>query len=299
VTRWELLPPELLDGLRDLDWVARMVARGLDPGLHRSPFAGIGDEFERHRPYQQGDDLRHLDWRVMARADRLHVRRYRETAHLRAMVVVDASASMDFAGELGASKARFAVLLAAALGHLMHQGGDHLGLAVLDARGSGIAAPPSAGRESRNRFLHALGVVSPGGSGSMAPLVGRATSALRGRGRLVVLSDLLEEDEGESLVKALGLGASAGHEVTVVRILTAEELGERGGGEGLYQDPEHPARRVPGSPTRDPEYLRRLEEYYGNLQGKLLRRGVEWREARTDDPLLPLIRGWLRRSRSP
>lgn len=298
MSRWELLPPELLDGLRDLDWVARMVARGLDPGLHRSPFAGIGDEFERHRPYQQGDDLRHLDWRVLARADRLHVRRYRETAHLRAMVVVDASASMDFAGEAGVSKLRFALLLAAALGHLMHQGGDHTGLAVLDARGSGIAVPPAAGRDSRNRFLHALELISPGGSGSLAPLLTRASSALRSRGRLVVLSDLLEDDDGESLVRALGLGASAGHEVTVVRILTAEELGLRGGGEGLYQDPEHPGRRVPGSPERDPGYLRRLEGYYGRLQGELLNRGVEWREARTDDPLLPLIRGWLREARS-
>ncbi|TVR56797.1 MAG: DUF58 domain-containing protein [Gemmatimonadales bacterium] len=297
--RSELLPPELLDGLRDLDWVARMVARGLDPGLHRSPFAGMGEDFERHRPYQQGDDLRHLDWRVMARADRLHVRRYRETTHLKAMVVVDASASMDFAGESGVSKARFAILLAASLGHLMHMGGDHPGLGVLDSGGSRLAASPTGGREGRGRFLHALEGVAPGGSGSLAPLVARAGGQLRGRGRLVVLSDFLEDDEGEALVVAMGQSASAGHEVTAVRILTPEELGARGGGEGLYLDPEAPSRRIPGAPSRDREYQRRLEAYYQRLRREARRKGVAWREARTDDPLLPLIRRWVRESARP
>jgi uncharacterized protein (DUF58 family) len=297
VSRRELLPPELLDGLRDLDWVARMVARGLGAGLHRSPRAGLGEEFERHRPYQQGDDLRHLDWRVMARSDRLQVRRFRETANLGAMLVVDASASMDFAGNgagAGVTKARYAVLLAAALGHLLLQGGDRVGVAVLDASGAGVRVPPGEGRGARGRLLHALESVTPGGRGSLAPLVERAAAQLRGRGRVVVLGDLLEEDGGEVLAAALGRVAGAGHEVEVIRILTPEELGEGAGGEGLYLDPERRDRAVPGSPATDPGYRERLQAYYGGLREALEDTGIRWREARTDDPLLPLLRSWLR-----
>jgi uncharacterized protein (DUF58 family) len=292
MSRWELLPPELLDSLGDLDWVARMVVQGLDPGIHRSPFAGAGEEFDRHRPYQQGDDLRHLDWRVLARTDRLHVRRYRETGDLPAILVVDASASMDFAGEGPVTKARYAVLLAAALGHLLAMAGDRPGLAVLDREGGRLAVPPAAGREARSRLLHALEGVAPGGRGPLGPLVARAGGALSGRGRLVLLSDLLDDDE--AVARALGQAAAAGHEVTAVRILTPEEMGERGGGPALYEDPEDPSRRVPGTPARDAGYRRRLEAYYGRLRAELHRRGVRWREARTDDPFLPLIRKWIR-----
>ncbi len=298
MSRLELLPPELLDGLRDLDWVTRMVARGLGAGLHRSPRAGLGEEFERHRPYQQGDDLRHLDWRVMARSDRLQVRRFRETANLRAMLVVDASASMDFAGNgegAGVTKARFAILLAAALGHLLLQGGDRTGLSVLDASGPRVAVPPGEGRGARGRLLHALESVTPGGVGSLAPLVERAAAQLRGRGRIVVLGDLLEDDGGEALVAALGRVAGAGHEAEVIRILTLEELGEAVKEEGLYLDPEHPERKVPGSPATDPGYRQRLQAYYGGIREALEDTGIRWREARTDDPLLPLLRSWLRR----
>ena len=69
-----LLTPEALVALGGLDIVARTVVRGFVSGLHRSPFLGSGEDFSRHRAYQQGDDVRRLDWRLYGRTDRLHVR---------------------------------------------------------------------------------------------------------------------------------------------------------------------------------------------------------------------------------
>jgi uncharacterized protein (DUF58 family) len=289
----DLLPPELLDGLRDLDWIARILARGTSAGIHRSPFSGMGEEFDRHRPYQQGDELRHLDWRLLARSDRMHVRRYRESTNLRALVVLDATPSMDFAAGGGITKLRYGVLLAAALGHLLHRMGDLPGLAVLDGRGSGTTVRPHAGKEARDRFLHALERVAPGPPAPLAPLLERAVDLLPPGGRVIVLSDFLEDDDGEAVARAAGSLRARGDEVRAVRILTPVELGEREGGDALYEDPERPGLRVPAAPGEDPGYRERLDAYYRALARSFEERGVIWHEVSTAEPLLAVLRRWV------
>jgi len=297
----ELLPPELLDELGDLEWAARLVVRGLGPGIHRSSLVGRGEDFDRHRPYQQGDDLRHLDWKLLARTDRLHVQRFRESSSLRAVVVVDASPSMDFASsaEAGVTKLRYAALLAAALGHLLRLAGDRPGLMITGGREGGPATflPPRSGRERWHAFLHALSRMGPGQASSLGPMLEEVAEGMPAGGRVVVLSDFLEDDEGEAVVRTLGLLRARGDEVTAIRILTPEELGEGPGEDALYTDPENPERRIPGAPARDEGYRSRLQAYYGRLARSLTERGVDWYEARTTDPLVPVLRSWLQETR--
>lgn len=300
VRRDELLPPELLDGLGDLEWAGRLVARGLGPGIHRSAMVGLGEDFERHRPYQQGDDLRHLDWRLLARTDRLYVRRYRESTNLRTTLVVDASPSMAFAGigegRAPLSKLRFAVILAAVLGRLARDTGDLPGLAISGGAGGGPAQllAPRAGRESWHAFLHLLTHLETGKAGPLAPTLSRVGGMSRRGGRVVILSDFLEDDDGEALWTEAGHLRARGDEVTAIRILTPDELGEGERSDGLYVDPERSDLAVPGSPRGDAGYRERLGEYYRRLARHLEGRGVTWWEARTTDPFLPLLRGWMR-----
>ena len=101
----ELLPPEVLERLGGLDLVAKTIVRGFISGAHRSPFLGSGEDFSRHRAYQQGDDVRRLDWRLFARTDRLYVRLFQEDSNLQGFLVVDASESMGFVGDGAVSKA--------------------------------------------------------------------------------------------------------------------------------------------------------------------------------------------------
>lgn len=145
------LPPGLLERLGGLEVVARTVVRGFQAGVHRSPLRGAGEDFARHRDYQQGDDVRYLDWKLYARTDRLYVREFEERSNLQAYLVVDASASMEYAGAGGVAKVRYASYVAAALAHLMLGAGDAVGLAASGRSGGLLVAP-----RGRKGHLHEL-----------------------------------------------------------------------------------------------------------------------------------------------
>ena len=91
-----LLSSSAVAAIDDLELAARLVVEGVRSGAHRSPFHGFTAEFSQHRPYRPGDDLKHLDWKVLARTDRLYTRQFSETTNLSVMLVLDTSASMGF-----------------------------------------------------------------------------------------------------------------------------------------------------------------------------------------------------------
>jgi len=289
----ELLPPEVLERLGGLEVAARTVVAGFQGGIHRSPFVGSGEEFSRHRAYQQGDDLRTLDWRLFGRTDRLFVRQYRESSNLQAYLLVDRSLSMDFREEGGVTKLRYALLVAAALAHLMLRGGDAVGLASV---GSGVTLhlPPRNRPGQLHDLLLGLEGVRPEGGGGLPEGVDRVGEALRRRGRVIVLSDLLDPEVG-AFLGAVGRLRARGDEVMVLRPLTLTELGEAGPGAALWFDPEAPGEGIPGVPGADPAYRGRLEAHFRLLAGGMEERGVEYLPLRTSDPLVPALAGWLRR----
>src|SRR4051794_15578424 len=130
-----VLDPAVVAAIDDLEVVARYIVEGLRTGEHRSPFYGFSAEFSQYRPFRPGDDLKYLDWKVLARTDRLYTRQFKETTNLSAMLIIDASASMAYpsAGGSGgqakeASKFAYARMIAAALAYLLVQQGDAVGL---------------------------------------------------------------------------------------------------------------------------------------------------------------------------
>ena len=119
----------ILRGLSGLQFRARYLVEGVLNGLHESPFRGFSSDFSEYRDYQQGDDLRHLDWRFYARADKLCIRRYEQETNLNFYVVCDSSASMAYAGTRAwASKLDAAKTLAAAFAWLLLKQKDSVGL---------------------------------------------------------------------------------------------------------------------------------------------------------------------------
>src|SRR3954465_12279061 len=113
-----VLSPEVIAGIDDLELAARLVVEGVRAGGHRSPFHGFSAEFQQHRPYRAGDDLKYLDWKLLARTDRLYSKQFREATSMPVMIVLDASASMDFPAT-GVSKFRYGQIVAASLAHLV------------------------------------------------------------------------------------------------------------------------------------------------------------------------------------
>jgi uncharacterized protein (DUF58 family) len=287
------LPPALLERLGGLDVVARTVVRGFVAGAHRSPSRGSGEEFARHREYQPGDDLRHLDWKVFGRTDRLYVREWEERSNLRAFLVVDASASMEYADAGGASKARYAAYLAAALAHLMLRSGDAVGLAAFGGGEMGLLVPARSRRGQLAALLRALERLRAGGSGSAAPALERVGEEMRRRGRVVLVSDLLEEDDGAALLRAVGRLRARGDEVICLRILSATEAGLRPLPAGRFFDPEAPQRSVAAAPEGDAGYRGRVEAYFGRIAAGLAERGAEYVPALTDEPVERALIRWL------
>lgn len=296
-TRPDFLPPGLLERLGGLDVVARTVAQGVVAGIHRSQRRGAGEEFARHREYQQGDDVRRLDWKVYGRTDRLYVREFRERSNLGAVLVVDATASMGYAEPGGVPKLRYAAYVVAAMAHLMLGAGDAVGLATFGA-GAAAALPPRARRGQLNDVLLRLGRLRAEGGASAAPALDRAGEQLRRPGRVVLVSDLLEEGDGAGVVAAAGRLRARGDEVVVFRVLTPAEEGTRAPGPGRFFDPERPGPEVAAVPAADAGYAERVRDYYDALAARLRERGAEYVPLSTAEPVERGLLRWARGRRA-
>lgn len=292
----DFLPPKLLERLGGLDLIARTIVSGFQTGVHRSPHRGAGEDFAKHRDYQQGDDVRYLDWKLYARTDRLHVREFEERSNLQCWLVVDTSASMDYAEEGGVTKARYAAFLSAALAHLMLRSGDAVGLATSGAD-SRLLLPPRSRRGHLHDLLLHLERMKPGGSGLAAGALDRVGGAMTRRGRVVLISDLLEDDAGASLVASAGRLRARGDEVIVMRILTPAESGERAPGSGLFFDPEKPGEELAATPGADAGYAGRVAAYYDSIADRLRERGVEYVPLTTAQPVEEALVAWATRRR--
>jgi uncharacterized protein (DUF58 family) len=209
-------PPELVARIGDLEIVARIIVEGLVSGMHRSPFHGYSAEFSQYRHYRPGDDLKYVDWKLVARTDRVYTKQYRETTNMASAIVVDASASMSFP-EGPASKLRYAVVAASALAHLISGQGDAVGL-VADR----TFIPPRAGRQHLRGLLAALATLKVEREWEPAAVIRRAAERLGRRGLLLVFSDLYD-DEDETYA-ALRRAARLGHEVVLFQVVSRDEI---------------------------------------------------------------------------
>src|SRR4030095_853979 len=125
------LDPELLARIGSLELLARTVVEGFIAGLHRSPFTGFSTEFAEYRQYMPGDDLRHLDWRLLGRTDRYFIKKYRADTNSQCHILIDASKSMSYStGPV--TKLEYAKFLAASLAYLTTQQQDAVGMITFD-----------------------------------------------------------------------------------------------------------------------------------------------------------------------
>lgn len=296
-SRRDPLSPGALEALGDLDLIARTIVQGFVHGAHRSPFLGSGEDFARHRSYQQGDDVRRLDWKLYGRTDRLYVRLFEEDSNLQAYVVVDTSASMEFVGEAETSKLRYGAFVAAALCHVMLGGGDAPGLASF---GHDVAfhVPPRNRPGHLRDILLALERLEPGGAQSASEALDQVGRMLRRRGRVLLISDCLEEDDGEALLGAVGRLRARGDEVMVLRVASPLELGLTPGKAARYFDPERPARDVASTPGQDEGFRHRVEAYYEGLRKGLEEHGAEFIRLATHESPIASLGTWLRSRRA-
>jgi len=218
------LRPEILSQIADLELVSRIVVEGLVSGLHRSPFHGYSAEFSQYRRYRPGDDLKYVDWKLLARTDRVYSKQFRETTNVAATIVLDTSASMAFpevstvaAGRRPITKLRYGVIAAAALAYLVSSQGDAVGLVAADR-----FLPPRAGRHNLRGLLAALTAVTASGAWDPAATVRRAAERMTRRGLLLMLSDFYDDEE--RTFAELRRAARMGHEIVLLQTVSREEI---------------------------------------------------------------------------
>ncbi|NLI98611.1 DUF58 domain-containing protein [bacterium] len=217
--REELLSPETLARLRGLDIKARLVVEGFLEGLHHSPYKGFSVEFSEYRSYIPGDEPRRIDWKVYAKRDRYYVREYQEETNLRAMFLIDASASMGYcSGAL--SKLDYATTLAAALSYLLTRQKDAVGLATFDTKIRELIPPRSTANHLK-MILSRLENLKPGGETNISESLHYLAEHTRKRGLIIILSDLF--DEPERILLALRHFRHRKHEVIIFHILDPRE----------------------------------------------------------------------------
>ena len=214
------LEPGVVSQLGRLDLIARLVVEGFITGLHRSPYHGFSVEFSEHRPYMQGDPLRHLDWKALGKTDRLYIKRYEEETNLKSYLLLDASGSMEYQEGGSMTKYRYACCLAAALAYLMLRQRDAVGLMVF--RDHALTyVPPKSVQSHLSVLLREISRYQPESDTRMAPAFHDLAERLSRRGLVIVLSDLL--DDGEQVIDGLRHFRHRGHEVLALQILDPRE----------------------------------------------------------------------------
>lgn len=235
------LSARIVAAIDDLELAARLVVEGLRAGAERSPFLGGGAEFQQHRPYQVGDDLKHVDWKASARHDRLLTRQLRETTNATVLLVLDTSASMAFP-EGAHRKFRSAQVAAAALAWLVIEQGHAVGLLTTTSDASAadgvglVYVAPRTGRAHRQAVLAALARLEPAAIWPAVQTLRRAMSLLRRRSVLVVLSDFYDDEE--AVRRTLGEAARRGHDVRQWQFVAPEERALPTSGAHEFEDLE-------------------------------------------------------------
>src|SRR5256712_1839299 len=239
VQRIDLLDPAEVARFGGIEIVAQGVVEGFLSGIHRSPFRGFSVEFTEHRAYQPGDELRYLDWKILARADRLFVKQFEEETNLRAMILLDASRSMAWRGDPARlTKRGYADRLVAALALILLRQRDATGLMTFDeAVRQVIPARVKAGQWTR--LVRGL-IDTPDGLGTAAEAALRQLSGLLARRGLVgLVSDLLLDRH--LALTALRYLRHRRHPALVPHVMDPAELDLAGPPPGRFRDPRKAA----------------------------------------------------------
>ncbi len=294
--RIDLLDPYDVAQLGGIEMVARGVVEGYLAGLHRSPFRGFSVEFAEHRPYQPGDELRYLDWTILARADRLFVKQYEEETNLRSMIVLDVSRSMDWRGdERRLTKLEYAKRLVAALSLILLRQRDATGLIGFDDR---VRTVVRARARSQHWWTLAAAVAAlDAGSGTAAePALRRVTGLLRRRGLVIFVSDLLLDRDLALLM--LQYLRHRGHQVMVFHIMDPSELVLGGPPEARFEDPETGASVVARPRELRAAYEETVRATIVAWRAACRGGGIDYQHVLTDTPFgYVLRRATARRSR--
>lgn len=297
-----LLPGGTAGMLSRLELLARAKKQGPISGRHTSPNKGFSVVFAEHRQYMPGDDLKDLDWRVFAKADKYYIKQYIEETNLRATVVLDCSGSMKYRGERAASlegkklsKFEYGQYLAAALSYLMVKQQDAVGLVTFDDRIRSFIR--AASRPSQVRLvLEALHQAQAGQDTRLGSVLHEVAERIPQRGLVMIISDCF--DSAEEIVKAFHHFKYRNHEIVLFHLMAEEELTFPFTGSQEFKDLEGLSPRLKVDPrTVRSAYLERIRRHIGQIESACGQLNADYVPVNTKQPYHEALADFLGRRR--
>lgn len=284
-----LLEPAMLARLGSLELIARTVVDGVMTGMHRSPHFGFSQEFAEYRSYNEGDDLRFVDWNVYARTNRAYVKRFRGETSTTVTLLVDTSASMGFGEPY--SKLDTARWLAAAFAWLTRRQRDALALATFDEELRDWQ-PPSSRPDSLPRALGLLEGLDAGSGTDLGKLLSTLSNTITRRGLVVLISDIYAD--ADEVLQALQPLAHAGQDIAVFQVLSPDEIAPDAPRVMAMRDLESDSRVIVDPTFLRGEYRRRFEDHIDAVSTACRRVGADHLVVKTDEALDLAVQSYLR-----
>ena len=273
--------PVFFSRLDNLELRARGIVEGFMHGLHRSPFVGFSVEFASHREYAQGDDLRHVNWKIYARQNRLYVKQFDAETNMNLYLLLDVSASMECRSK-GISKREYGSSLAAALAHLALKQHDAVGLVLL-ADEVVAHVPPKARPHQLQDILRTISHTKPRKAANTSRAFQQAAELCNHRGIVVILSDLF--DDIDALMQAVERLRFRKHEVIVFHLWDPWERDLPLEGHFWFHDLETGEVLLTQAEGVRDSYQAAVRQWREELEVQCRNRSVDRIELKTDEPL--------------
>ncbi|HWP22787.1 MAG TPA: DUF58 domain-containing protein [Candidatus Binatia bacterium] len=282
--------PKVLAGISNLALRARWVVEGMMSGIHRSRAKGFSVEFEEHREYSPGDEIRRIDWKALGKFDRYFIKEYEDETNLRAYLLCDASASMNYASD-GVTKFDYACTLTASLAYLILKQQDAAGVVTFSNRIENFV-PPRAKRDYLIQILHALENRGPAGETNVGKILDDIAGQIKRRGLVVLVSDLL--DEPGAILKGLKQFRFKGNDVIVFHLLDPAELDLPFEGNILFEDLEAADLRVIADPRAiRSTYRQVVQEFITAMRKECHDNSIDYQLISTATPLDRALASYL------
>lgn len=277
----QLVDPAFFSRLENLELRARGIVEGFMHGLHRSPFVGFSVEFASHREYSQGDDLRHVNWKLFARQKRLYVKQFDAETNMNLYLLLDVSASMGCRSK-GVSKLEYGAALAAALAHLALKQHDAVGLVLL-ADEVIAHLTPKARSHQLQEILRVIEAADPRPTVDCGRAFQQAAELCNHRGIVVIISDLFDDLDG--LMKAIERLRFRNHEVVVFHLWDPYERYLPLEGHCKFHDLETGEMLTTQAESVRADYLKAVEVWREQVEAECRNRSIDRVELTTDEPL--------------
>ena len=285
----QLLQPEVLAGLKNLELVARSVVEGFIIGLHRSPHFGFSQEFAEYRMYEEGDDPRFIDWNVYARTGRTYIKRFLGDTNSHLMILLDSSASMGFGGP-PVSKLQYAKFLAASLAYLASRQHDAVGCIVFDDAIRDFR-PPSSRAGKLHGVMHSIDAATLGTGTHFERPFEKFREQVPRRGLVAVISDFY--CDADALLEGVRPLAWQGQDVVLFHLLDREEMDPRFDRNVLLEDVETGEAVEVAPEFMAEEYPQRIREHIQAIATAASGSGADHVLVATDDALDQALRNYL------